>query len=178
VPLLHIHILSPLFGLLTNVVVQVWRCRHGKNRGLLRSVFEGFISGYATVLAIEVAYCVSTKADVVECVGQMTLSTITYVVLGYGYFHFINLGETARRVRILRELWESQDGLSVDELLMRYNASEIFSIRLRRMINNEQLELRNGRYYIGNPVMLYMAKAMMMMKLILLKKRGEFEQQL
>jgi hypothetical protein len=85
------------------------------------------------------------------------------------------LGETARRVRILRELWESQDGLSVDELLMRYNASEIFGIRLQRMISNEQIQLRNGRYYIGKPVMLYMAKAIVMMKLILLKRRGELQ---
>ncbi|MBW1742169.1 MAG: hypothetical protein JRJ47_01905 [Deltaproteobacteria bacterium] len=142
---------------------------------MLRSVFEGFVSGYVAVLAIEGAYCFSARLDLVECAGQVTLSTITYVVLGYGYFHFINLGETARRVRILRELWESQDGLSVDELLMRYNASKIFGIRLQRMINNEQIQLRNGRYYIKKPVMLCMAKAVVMMKLILLKKRGELQ---
>jgi hypothetical protein len=175
VPLFHIHILSPLFGLLTNVIVQLSRCRYAKKGGLLGSVFEGFVSGYAVMLAIEGAYCLSAKPDLVECVGQITLSTITYVALGYGYFHFINLGETARRVRILRELWESQDGLSVDELLMRYNASEIFGIRLQRMISNEQIQLRNGRYYIGKPVMLYMAKAIVMMKLILLKRRGELQ---
>jgi hypothetical protein len=178
VPLFHIHICSPLLGLLTNVVVQLSRCRHSRKGGLLRSVFEGFVSGYVAVLAVEGAYCFSATLDLVECLGQITLSTITYVALGYGYFHFINLGETGRRVRILRELWESQDGLSVGELLTRYNASGIFGIRLQRMINNEQIQLRDNRYYIGKPVMLYMAKAMVMMKLILLKKRGEFEEQL
>jgi hypothetical protein len=178
VPLLYIHIFSPVFGLLANVVVQLSRCRHSRNRGLLRSVFEGFICGYAAVVAIEGVFCYSARPDLAECVGQITLSTITYAALGYGYFHFINLGETARRVRILRELWESQDGLSVDELLMRYNASGIFGIRLQRMIKNKQIQLRNGRYYIGKPVMLYMAKAIIIMKLILLKKRSEFEEQL
>jgi hypothetical protein len=141
----------------------------------LRSVFEGFVGGYGAVLSIELSYCVSTKAELVECVGQMTLSTITYVAMAYGYFHFVNLGETARRVRIIRELWESPDGLSVNELLRRYNASEILRIRLQRMINNGQLKERDGRYYIGNPIMLYMAKAMVMMKIVLLGKRGEFE---
>ena len=37
-------------------------------------------------------------------------------LLGYCYFHFVNLGETARRVRIVRELWQSEDnrvGLTV-----------------------------------------------------------------
>jgi hypothetical protein len=175
VPIFQLHILSPVFGLLTNVTIQLAGCRYAKQRGLLRSIFMGFLSGYVTVLTIEVAYCLAAKLPLLEFIGQIALSTISYVALGYGYFHFINLGETARRVRILTELWESEGGLSMNELLERYNASDIINMRLQRMINNKQIVLRHGRYYIGRPVMLYMAKAMVMMKLILLKRRGEFE---
>jgi hypothetical protein len=111
----------------------------------------------------------------VEFVGQIAVSTMTYIALGYCYFHFINLGETARRIRIVRELWESEDGLSMDELLKRYNASEIINVRLQRMMSKKQIVFRDGRYYIGKPIMLYISKAIVMMKLILLGRRGEFE---
>jgi hypothetical protein len=43
------------------------------------------------------------------------------------------------------------------------------------MIRNKQVEVRGGRYYIAKPFMLYMAKAIVMMKIVLLRKRGEFE---
>ena len=91
----------------------------------------------------------------------------------YCYFHFVNLGETARRIRILTELWESGDGLSRNEILERYDASHIVNVRLQRMINKKQIIVENGRYYIGKPIMLYMARAIVMMKLVLLRRRSE-----
>ena len=62
----------------------------------------------------------------------------------------------------------------MDELLERYNASIIINVRLKRMVNKNQIVLRDGRYYIGKPIMLYMAKAVVMMKLFLLGKKSEF----
>ena len=94
---------------------------------------------------------------------------------GYCYFHFINLGETARRVRIAIELWESEIGLSMDELIKRYSASDIINYRLQRMINNEQIVDRNGAYHIGKATMLWMAKLLVMMKLIFLGKNTSLE---
>lgn len=173
-PMFYLHVFSPLVGLLANVITQMSGCRYGKKSGLLRWVFIGFLGGFLTVLTIEVGFSYATKPALAELVGQITLSTITYVTLGYCYFHFINLGETARRVRILRELLESEHGLSRNEILDRYNVSDILNIRLQRMINNKQIVLRNDRYFIGKPVMLYMAKAIVMMKIVLLCKRGEF----
>jgi len=109
-----------------------------------------------------------------ECFAQLSLSTVTYVALGYCYFHFINLGETARRVRIAIELLESEIGLSMDELIKRYSASDIINYRLQRMISNNQIVYRDDRYYIAKPIMLYLAKAIVIMKLIFLNKRSEF----
>jgi len=174
-PMFYLHVFSPLVGLLANVITQMSGCRYGKRSGLLRWVFIGFLGGFVTVLAIEAGYTFTTESTLVESIGRLMLSTITYMTLGYCYFHFINLGETARRIRILRELLESEHGLSRNEILDRYNASDILNIRLQRMINNKQIVLRNERYFIGKPVMLYMAKAIVMMKIVLLCKRGEFE---
>jgi hypothetical protein len=141
----------------------------------LKWVLIAFLGGFLTVLAIEAGYAFTTQSTLVESIAGLTLSTLTYIALGYCYFHFINLGETARRIRLLRELWESDGGLSMNEILQRYDASYILKVRLGRMINNKQIIVRDDRYYIGKPIMLYIAKAIVMMKLVLLGKRGEFE---
>ena len=171
----YLHILSPLYGLLINIITQLLGYRYIKKLGLLHSVYIGFLCGFLLMFAIEIASLFIIKLLLMELFGQIILNSISYIALGYCYFHFINLGETARRVRIARELRESEEGLSMDELLERYNASKIIHIRLQRMIENKQIIDREGRYFIGKPVMLYIAKIIVMLKLIFLGKRTEFE---
>ena len=170
----YAHVLSPLLGLTVNVVSQLLSSRYAKELGLLKSVLIGFFCGFTVVIAIESAYFAVTELSLLELLGQLTLNSIIYGSLGYCYFHFINLGETARRVRIVRELFEFKNGLTMHELCQRYNSSEIINARLERMMRNKQIVNRGERYYIGKPVMLYIAKAIVLMKLVLLKKRGEF----
>ena len=110
-----------------------------------------------------------------EFLGQLSMVMVTYFALGYCYFHFINLGETARRIRILRELQESKNGLTLEGILKRYNALAIINVRLQRMISNKQIVLQAGRYYIGSPLMLYMAKTLIFFKWVLLRRRSELQ---
>ena len=169
----YLHISSPVVALLINVVTQVVGFRYVKGWGLLGWVFGGFVAGIAALLLIEMGYAFTAESGVLESMGEITLSAMTYTALGYCYFHFINLGETARRIRILIELLESGDGLTRNEILERYDASHIVNVRLQRMINKKQIIVHNDRYYIGKPIMLYMARAIVMMKLVLLRRRGE-----
>jgi len=170
----YVHIFSPVFGLIINVTIQLLGCRYIERLGVLKSVFTGFLCGFGIVFITDITYCFSAKPPLMECFAQLSLSTVTYVALGYCYFHFINLGETARRVRIAIELLESEIGLSMDELIKRYSASDIINYRLQRMISNNQIVYRDDRYYIAKPIMLYLAKAIVIMKLIFLNKRSEF----
>lgn len=170
-----LHLTAPILGLLVNTLVQILTCRLIKSVGLLKSVVGGFVIGFATVMACGIAWYLTAMPDVMELMGQSALNLLTYVALGYCYFHFINLGETARRIRILRELQESENGLTLEGILERYNAFSIINVRLQRMISNKQIVLQEGRYYIGNPVMLYMAKILILLKWILLRRRSELE---
>ena len=170
----YAHIFSPVLGLIINVTIQLLGFRYIERLGVLKSVFTGFLCGLGIVFITDISYCFSAKLPLMECFAWLSLSTVTYIALGYCYFHFINLGETARRVRIAIELWESEIGLSMDELIKRYSASDIINYRLQRMINNEQIVDRNGAYHIGKATMLWMAKLLVMMKLILLGKKSEY----
>jgi len=101
-----------------------------------------------------------------------------YASLSYCYFSFITMGETARRVRLLCELYDAPDGLTREGILKRYNAEEVINIRLDRLLNNGQIILRDGRFYIGSPVVLFISKIIVFLKLIILGRRSEFENSL
>lgn len=146
---------APAIGLAFNCLVQVRACRRDKR--LLSSVYRGFAGG-AAACALACGF------------GAALLpALVTYAALGYCYFHFINLGETARRIRLLRELAEGgPDGLSKEQLLAGYNAKGILAARLERLLNNSQIVEKDGRYYLGGRAVFGMARILLLMKRLLL----------
>ncbi|HOW90205.1 MAG TPA: hypothetical protein PL037_07970 [Elusimicrobiales bacterium] len=153
--------LLPVWGLIANVVLQVAAARAGMP--LLRSVFAGFAAGSVPVI------WVSGLSPALP--GDM----LAYGCFGYCYFHFLNLGETARRIRLVRELFLSRGGLSEEGLLARYGSAEILSARIKRLTDNGQLVFRGGRYFIGRPAVLVMARIMTAMKLAVIGRKSEFD---
>jgi len=115
------------------------------------------------------------KCSLVYFIAIIITNIIIYVSLGYCYFHFINLGETARRIRLLREIYDSDVGLTTFELLKLYNAKEVFLYRIERLLKNKQILLQNDRYLIGNPTILWVANIIIFLKFLVLGKRSEFD---
>lgn len=152
-----------------NVIAQVLSFRFVPRLGLLKSVILGFVIGLLSLVSLG-SYVFFLKK---EFFPNIVAGSFIYLSLGYCYFHFINLGETARRIRILRELYDSKSGLSMKEILERYNAGNVVEMRLERLLRNGQVIYKNNRYYIGKPIMLLITKILIMMKLIILGK-GEF----
>jgi len=152
--------LSPIAGLAVNCAAQVLLCR--RSGKLLNSVYRGFAGG-AAACALACGF------------GQeLAPALVTYGALGYCYFHFINLGETARRIRIVRELAQAgENGLTREELLARYNARTIVEARFARLLNNSQIIEKSGRLFPGKPAVLYMAWTILLMKRILLGRTSE-----
>jgi len=152
--------LLPAAGLLLNAAGQVLALRGGLS--LLRSVFAGFTCGLAFT-------AIASGPE-----GALPGNLLCYCALGYCYFHFINLGETARRVRLLRELYENPDGLTEAELLSRYNSREIVPVRLARLLGSGQILSREGRYCTGKPAVLIMARAVSLLKRVLFGRCAVF----
>jgi hypothetical protein len=168
--------LSPVIGLALNVATQVvtFRCRPAF--GLLRSEYLGFTVGTVAVILMNGAYLYLAPQQVmVDGCGLGLLTVSTYAALGYCYFHFVNLGETARRIRLLRELHDAGGSLTHEELLIRYSAKEIVDTRLRRLLSTGQIVCREQRYFIGSPIMMVIARAMVALKILLLGKASEYD---
>ena len=103
-----------------------------------------------------------------EALSLAAANVILYGSLGYGYFHFLNLGETARRIRILREIESAPEGLSHQEILQRYSAAAIVERRLGRLLTTGQIVLRDGRYHVARKEVVRMARLVRLLRLSLL----------
>lgn len=172
----YLQVVIPILGLIMNVLVQVVSFRNLPSPpfGLLKSVILGFIAGFTLVFFLGLSFLF--VAQDTQFLFSLIVNIISYASLGYCYFHFVNLGETARRIRILRELYESVDGLTKEEILQRYDAKYILDRRLDRLIANSQVILIDGKYYIkGQPFMLTISHIIVALKYILLGKRSEFD---
>ena len=171
-----IEVMIPILSLIVNAFVQTFTFRYVKRIRLLKSVFIGFAAGLLTILLFEIGVWYEfLDVSRIDIVFGLVVNIITYSLLGYCYFHFINLGETARRIRILRELYECKEGLSTKEIFERYNAKEILENRMNRLVNKNQIFLKNGRYYIGNRTMLLIANIIYTMKRIIFGNRTQME---
>lgn len=83
---------------------------------------------------------------------------ISYSALAYSYFHIYNMSETARRIRILRELYPDRV-MSALELESGYNAIGMLENRLERLVSTGQADERGDRYVLKGRLIRYAAKA-------------------
>ncbi len=94
-----------------------------------------------------------------EAVFGFIYGTFVYGGLAFSYFQFFAMTETARRIRILRELHD-KGPVTRDELASRYGADQMLGIRLNRMVELGQLEKEGGRFKVKGRLLLYVAKLM------------------
>ncbi len=166
----YLDVFIPIIALALNVLSQVISSRCFSKMGLLNSIISGFIIGSFSLFLLELYIFLKELILIKEFIAIFIVHLLTYVLLGYCYFHFLNLGETARRIRILRELKDSPEGLSLKDILTRYNAKEIVERRLLRLARNGQVRLKSNKYYIAGPTILLAARFLAALKYILLKR--------
>ena len=100
---------------------------------------------------------------------------LVYSALSYCYFHFINLCLTARRIRLVRDLFGAPGGLTLAQILESYNARDMVKKRVQRLLGSGQIVEQNGRYFVGKPVILFAARIMVILKFIFLGKGSEYD---
>lgn len=148
------------FCIAVSVLAQLYIYRNMLRKSLYWSIFGGILIGFA-VLVIAGTQIVGLKSSV------FWANVAIYLCFGYIYFHFNNMGETARRIRILIELFNARRPMSQSELIIRYDSEEIVNRRLRRMVSAGQILDRNGRFYLGNRSFLVMARIIQRARTIL-----------
>ena len=151
-----------LVATFVNVVIQVTLVRYFQT-GLFRSVCYSFVFGLAacSVACVFLWSSVNWWPDTVEL---SLIAVSTYVAMSYCYFHFVNLGETARRIRLLREISCFSSPPTVSQLIERYGPSEIYARRIQRLLQNQQIKIIDGSYVLGKPGMSLISRIMLTLR--------------
>lgn len=81
---------------------------------------------------------------------------IVFNLIGYTYFHFYNMSETARRIRILYDIY-SKGSLKKSDIENIYHKSDMVEIRLERLLGLGQIKKIDGAYHLDGRVLYYCA---------------------
>lgn len=143
-----------------DVIAQIAWLRCFQAGGIYRSMVAGFIAGAALLIASSLVW-----HD--RSIGAHVADFGMYVCFAYIYFHWNNMGETGRRVRLLIELANAPAGLTRRQLLARYGAKEIVDRRISRLLESRQVIASGSRLRLGNPSVLAMTRLIGLVKRIL-----------
>jgi len=136
-----------------NLAAHVLWFRIFPSGGMFRALLAGFFVGCG-VLAVT-----SWVLGAPSVWNHLSNGAI-YLCFSYVYFHWNNMGETARRIRLVTELRQAPRGLSRAEILVRYGQREIIDRRLKRLLESRQIKEVDARYHLDNPSVLAMARIM------------------
>jgi hypothetical protein len=169
---IYLVIFCPIFCLIVDVVVEVIICRCFHAAGLLRSIFFGFFTGLFALLIYDFYIFISRMYGFGDFFAIVVIHLVTYFSLAYCYFNFLNLGETSIRIRLLRELKDAPDGLTLEEILTRYNREDFFERRILRLLKSGQIIEEDNKYRLRKPNMLIIAKILVFLKFICFGNKG------
>ncbi|HBG48811.1 MAG TPA: hypothetical protein DDW90_04785 [Cyanobacteria bacterium UBA9971] len=91
---------------------------------------------------------------------------LVYNSLGYAYFHFFNMSETARRIKILLEIKKNKT-LKIENLTQDYKSDFMVKTRLQRLLELNQIKKINEKYFIKGKILLFAAIIIRFLKKIL-----------
>ncbi len=87
------------------------------------------------------------RFSIAEGILMLLYSFMIYNALGYAYFHFFNMSETARRIRILIHI-ASQGQVTLSELEKKYTPAHMVSNRLARLVQMGQIKKNADDIYL------------------------------
>lgn len=143
-----------LIFLLQMVLVKSFRTGSFSQQGICLASISLALAMESLLFWIFITFDVAVEY---QTLPGIVYAFITFPLIGYCYFHLFNMSETARRIRILSELYAHQN-LTKEEISSRYTFHEMFEIRLGRLVSLKQIKLRNGRYFLDNRGLFFAAK--------------------
>jgi hypothetical protein len=139
--LLSVLLTSPLWILMSHVVLA-----RAFSRKAPQIVAIG--AGLAGALPIGLllgTFALPAPSALLRMPVAATYVAVVYTCIAYSYFHLFNMSETARRIRILREL-HAAGSLTAEEISRLYSGASVLEARFDRLLATGQLEARADRF--------------------------------
>ena len=127
----------------------------------LGSVFIGYVAMILCTWGIYLKYLTGNTQ-----ITAVFYAFLVYSGFAYSYFHFFNMSETARRIRILRDLF-LKDILDFEAAKSKYTLETQVRNRLDRLLALGQIKTAGDRYFIRNRFFMYVAIILMRLMKVL-----------
>lgn len=92
----------------------------------------------------------------ISSMPSLLYAFIVFNLMGYTYFHIFNMSETARRVRILYDIYTRGSITKVD-IEKSYHKEDMVAVRLQRLLGLGQIRKVNGAYFLDRRLLYYAA---------------------
>lgn len=120
---------------------------------VIKSAFMGYIP---TSLLLWKFVFSAAKMSFPEELTLLCYCFIVYNAFAYTYFHFFNMSETARRIRVIYEIYRA-GSLCMKDILYLYKTSDVITLRLKRLVSTKQLKIEDGYYSLNKRLLYYAA---------------------
>jgi len=110
----------------------------------------------ALVFVVAVAAAVQENETFGRVAPVLAYCLIVVSLIGYTYFHFFNMSETARRIRILYEI-HSAGSLAPRQLEQLYRYTDITGARLKRLLALKQVKKEGDMYMLDGKLLFFVA---------------------
>lgn len=151
-------LLAPLSGLAVCCATHVGLARFRPGRSPYPALLKAFAVGFVVALAVAVGALHTAGTPNADALALATLAVLTYIALGWCYFHFVNLGIASLRIRVLEEIAEAGGTLPAAALRDRYDDRRLVETRLHRLVSGGHVVVRDGSYHRGSGWFLLVAK--------------------
>jgi hypothetical protein len=153
---------SPLVVL----VIHMLTMRVFRKSSPQKVTFYSCLFGYIPITVLLWWYAGLCTASRSSLLWMVCYSFFVSSSLMYTYFHFFNMSETARRIRILYEI-DRAGSISEAELTALYKTTDIISIRMQRLIALNQMKCENGYYSVEGKTLYWAGLVILLWRKIL-----------
>jgi len=90
---------------------------------------------------------------------------IVYNLFFYCYLQFFNMSDTARRIKILIDMYQKKENSFYKPHYI--NNSEIIRYRLTRLLDLKQLKIIESKYYLSSKILLHICLCLLILRRLL-----------
>jgi hypothetical protein len=166
-------VLSPLIATAINVMAHVAINHLRRGRNPMMNLLIAFMVGGIALVVISLVILMENPEGRIDVLFLVGMNSGTYAAVGFCYFAFINLNLASLRVRLLREIKSSpKGGMTLEEILGRYDARAVVDARLDRLVDGGQFK-RKGEGFVSGPNSIFrrLARLMDLLKRVILGRK-------
>ena len=162
---LNFHSIFPVIAVILNIFLQLISIRIFKFF-YFKSILFGFFFGIIIIIFYEFLILLKNESFYFH----ILINFINYIFFSFFYFAILSTTKTSLRLRILHEISINNQGLSLEEIYLKYNSEEIIKIRVKRMVQNNQISFNENKYFSKLSITLIIGLCLDVAKLILFNK--------